>query len=187
MPAARQHKNFQGRNFHKKRRTDTLSRRDRSNLMSRIRSAGSKMESSFVATLKSRCKEPFELNDRSVLGKPDLVFRKVKTCVFLDSDFWHGWQYPRWKHLLKSDFWRTKIHKNRERDKAVTRKLRQQGWTVMRFWEHHLRENVETSIAAVTSTVLSKRGISTRKNRLRMRASRSKSSPARGLSRGHHS
>ncbi len=159
MPAPRRQRNFQGRNFRKKRRADTLARRDRSNLMSRIRSSGSKMESAFVAILKKLCRRSLALNDRTVLGKPDIVFRRARVCVFLDSDFWHGWQYPRWKHLLKTDFWRTKIDRNRKRDKEVTRKLRQQGWTVLRYWEHNLDEEIENAVKSVSSVVLSKSGI----------------------------
>jgi DNA mismatch endonuclease (patch repair protein) len=150
------------------------------------------MESSFVAFLKSRCEESFELNDRTIIGRPDIVFRQAKVCVFLDSDFWHGWQYPRWKHLLKTEFWRTKIHKNRERDKAVTRKLRRQGWTVIRFWEHDLREKTERAISAVTSMVFSKRGMSTTGSPLRNRASHQKSfhrpiSPTPAITPNDHS
>ncbi len=160
MASKRKHRNFQGRNFLKERRRDVLSRKNRSKLMSRIRSSGSKMEAEFIASLKLQCKEPFQVNDRSLIGRPDIVFAQQRICVFLDSDFWHGWQYPRWKHLLRNDFWRTKIKKNRERDKAVTRKLRQKGWTVVRVWEHELRPSAECATALVTSMVISKRRIS---------------------------
>jgi DNA mismatch endonuclease (patch repair protein) len=108
----------------------------------------------------------FRVNDPDVLGKPDIVFRQARVCVFLDSDFWHGWQYPRWKHLLRTEFWRTKIQRNRERDEKVTRKLRRKGWTVLRFWEHNLRDNIESAVASVASTLLSKNGIPRKGGRL---------------------
>ena len=103
MPTRRQ-RNFQGRNFKAVRQRDALTKRRRSMLMSRIRSSGSKMEAQFVAALKAASPRPFSLNDPGIFGKPDVAFREEKICVFLDSDFWHGWQYPRWRHLLKSDF-----------------------------------------------------------------------------------
>jgi len=177
MPISRRHKNFQGRNFNKKRRTDALSRSARSTLMSRVRASGSRMEASFVAILGSRCKETFKANDPTVLGKPDLVFRELKVCIFLDSDFWHGWQFPRWKHLMKSQFWRNKIQRNRERDKEVTRKLRREGWTVIRFWEHNLRGKIQNAVTAVTLTVFSKRRSLTSERRLKIPGGRSKSFP----------
>lgn len=156
MPTARRTSNFQGRNFRKRRRADAMTQRRRSRLMSRIRAYGSKMEVNFVATLKLRCEHSFEINDRDVFGKPDIVFRQEKICIFLDSDFWHGWQYPRWKHLLKTEFWRQKIQRNRERDRQVTRRLRRQGWTVIRFWEHNLDSKIEGAIALVMSHIREK-------------------------------
>jgi len=48
-------------------------------------------------------------------GKPDFVFTKAKLVVFVDGDFWHGWQFPRWKQKL-SEKWQEKIDRNRRRD-----------------------------------------------------------------------
>ncbi len=132
-------KNYLGRNFNKKRSPDSLSKKKRSFLMSKIRSRGTVFEKSFIIALKRFTKSQMRLNVVKVLGKPDIVFMKEGVCVFLDSDFWHGWQYPRWKNLLKDNFWRNKIESNRERDKKVTRSLRAQGWYVIRIWEHNLR------------------------------------------------
>jgi DNA mismatch endonuclease (patch repair protein) len=81
----------------------------------------------------------------------------LKVCIFLDSDFWHGWQYPRWKHLLKSDFWRQKIERNRERDRQVSRKLRQQKWRVVRVWEHNLRKNLEGTVIGIVESLKTQR------------------------------
>ena len=121
--------------------------------MGRIRSSGSKMETQFVAILQSLCRQPFSVNDPTVFGKPDVAFCKMKVCIFLDSDFWHGWQYPRWRHLLKSDFWRQKIERNRERDRQVSRKLRQQGWRVVRVWEHNLRNDLESTVTHIAESL----------------------------------
>ncbi|MGP8239585.1 MAG: DNA mismatch endonuclease Vsr [Limisphaerales bacterium] len=156
-------RNFQGRNFSKKRRADPLTPRRRSKLMSAIRSSGSKLETNFLDILRSRCAEPLKVNDSSVFGKPDIVFHRQKLCVFLDSDFWHGWQYPRWKHLLKSDFWRGKIERNRKRDNEVTRKLRREGWTVIRLWEHNLQTQTMSVIEAVVARVTPGRKVFARK------------------------
>ena len=106
--------------------------------MSKIRSKDTKFEKEFIAALKKATRKKFKTNVASIKGKPDIVFEKDKVCVFLDSDFWHGWQYPRWKHLLKNDFWRTKIENNRKRDKKTTAYLRRHGWKVIRIWEHNI-------------------------------------------------
>lgn len=111
--------------------------------MSRIRSRDTYFELSFLKILKKNIKNKFETNVSDIPGKPDIVFRRYKLCIFLDSDFWHGWQYPRWKHLLKTSFWTNKIENNRRRDRKVTLYLRKNGWTVFRFWEHDLKYKAE--------------------------------------------
>ena len=57
-----------------------------------------------MSELKKKTGKKFRTNVGDLRGKPDIVFQKEKVCVFLDSDFWHGWQYPRWKKVLKNDF-----------------------------------------------------------------------------------
>lgn len=117
--------------------------------MSKIRSKDTKFEKEFIAALKKATRKKFKTNVASIQGKPDIVFEKNKICVFLDSDFWHGWQYPRWKHLLKNDFWRTKIENNRKRDEKTTAYLRRHGWKVVRIWEHEVKRNQRDVIEKV--------------------------------------
>lgn len=142
-------KNYQGRDFKRKRRKDTLSKEKRSSVMSKIRSRGTKFEKDFIQELKKRVRNKFEVNVKEIRGKPDIVFRRKRVCVFLDSNFWHGWQYPRWKHLLKNDFWRGKIEKNRKRDRNTTQYLRREGWTVIRIWEHLIKTDFERALGKV--------------------------------------
>lgn len=123
--------------------------------MSKIRSKNTKFEKDFISLLNTVTPQKFHLHDKSLRGAPDIVFAKHKVCVFLDSDFWHGWQYPRWKHLLKDDFWRAKIENNRKRDDRNTKYLRSRGWLVMRFWEHQLRRDLLNSMKTLIDTIRS--------------------------------
>lgn len=107
--------------------------------MSKISSKNTKFERDFIDKLRSLTKKKFLVNVPEIKGKPDIVFQKEKICVFLDSDFWHGWQFPRWEHLLKNDFWRKKIETNRKRDAKNTNFLKRNGWSVVRLWEHQIR------------------------------------------------
>ncbi|MFZ4695985.1 MAG: hypothetical protein ACOYMV_12745, partial [Verrucomicrobiia bacterium] len=149
MKKRRRIRNVQGRDYGKRRAPDPLSRQKRSALMARIRGRGTDFEEQFIKAFRAACLVRFERNSNRVLGKPDLVFRHQRTCVFLDSDFWHGWQFPRWRHLLKNDFWRDKIAVNRKRDRYVTRTLRGQGWRVFRFWEHDLRGKLPAAVGRI--------------------------------------
>lgn len=134
--------NYLNRDFKKIRTSDSLSIKERSELMSKIRSRGTLFEREFVLALKKFVQSKFRTNVTSIKGKPDIVFLKERVCVFLDSNFWHGWQYPRWKSLLKNEFWRSKIENNRLRDRKTTRYLRKQGWKVVRFWEHEIKKDI---------------------------------------------
>lgn len=138
--------NYLNRDFKKTRSEDPLTKKERSNRMSKIRSRGTKFEADFIAVLKKKTRKKFELNVKEIKGKPDIVFKRDKVCVFLDSDFWHGWQFPRWQHLLKDEFWVKKITRNRKRDLEVKRYLIFQGWKVVRIWEHEINKDINKSI-----------------------------------------
>jgi len=146
-------RNNLNRDFSIQRNSDPLTVHERSRRMSLIRSKSTKFESDFIVALKKQTRKTFTSNDSSILGKPDIVFKRYKICVFLDSNFWHGWQYPRWKHLLKNDFWRDKIERNRTRDKKVTRKLRAEGWVILRFWEHQLKKNQSACVKKIADSL----------------------------------
>ena len=144
-------KNKLGRNFNKKRQKDKITSEKRSAVMSKIRSKGTRFEKDFTAELAKMVRDKFETNVTSLRGKPDIVFHRKNICVFLDSNFWHGWQYPRWKHLLKNDFWRDKIEKNRKRDRDTTRYLKRNGWKVIRVWEHSIKSDFDACLGSILS------------------------------------
>ena len=121
--------------------------------MSRIRSKGTKFEKDFIAQLKKRTRKSFQVNVKELKGKPDIVFERYNLCVFLDSDFWHGWQYPRWKHLMKNQFWRDKIEANRKRDRRNTAFLRRNGLQVIRIWEHNITSDVDSQINRILEAI----------------------------------
>lgn len=96
-----------------------------------------------------RKKLRYRVNYKKLPGKPDIVFTRYHVVVFCDGDYWHGhnWVVRGLGSLEEelagySNFWRTKILRNIERDKEVNEELRTQGWTVIRIWESDIRKNV---------------------------------------------
>src|SRR3990167_10024213 len=142
-------KNYLGRNFKKERTADRQSPQSRSSQMSRIHSKNTKLEEAFIAELNLRLPKKFITHVSSIKGKPDIVFEKEKVCIFLDSDFWHGWQYPRWEHLLKNDFWKKKIENNRARDRKNTAYLRNNDWKVVRVWGHEIKKDIGPVVSSI--------------------------------------
>ena len=84
----------------------------------------------------------------SMPGRPDLVFSKARVVVFIDGDFWHGYQYPRWRDRLSS-YWQAKIERNRARDSRNFANLRRRGWRVVRIWEHEVRNDVSRCVERI--------------------------------------
>jgi DNA mismatch endonuclease (patch repair protein) len=68
--------------------------------------------------------------------RADVAFVARKVAVFVDGCFWHGCpKHGTWPKT-NAAWWRSKIEGNRERDRDTGRRLRQAGWTVLRFWAH---------------------------------------------------
>lgn len=80
-------------------------------------------------------------------GKPDFVFPKLKTAVFVDGCFWHGCPRHGTQPTTHAQFWRDKIAANKARDRRVNSALRKRGWRVLRVWEHELRRRNELKLA----------------------------------------
>jgi DNA mismatch endonuclease (patch repair protein) len=71
--------------------------------------------------------------------RPDFVFPKSRTAVFVDGCFWHGCpRHATWP-AHRAAWWRRKIEGNKTRDRLVNRALRRSGWHVIRIWECDLR------------------------------------------------
>ena len=81
---------------------------------------------------------------KSVFGNPDIVFKGKKVAVFCDGEFWHGFDWENRKNQIKSmrEYWIPKIERNIQRDKEVTETLENAGWTVLRFWEKEIKEDI---------------------------------------------
>ncbi len=84
----------------------------------------------------------FRKHVRDLPGTPDFIFPRSKVAVFVDGDFWHGWQFTTWRHKL-APYWKNKIERNRRRDLQNFARLRQLGWVVVRVWEHDVLADVE--------------------------------------------
>lgn len=127
---------------------DIFTHKKRSEIMSAVKATNTRFEKNFFALLRKQGFR-FQTHYKKAYGKPDIALPSKKIAIFLDSDFWHGWQYPRWSHKLTSDFWVTKINTNRDRDKKVTKRLRRGGWKVIRLWEHQISKQPEKYIAKI--------------------------------------
>lgn len=90
----------------------------------------------------------YRINVSKLPGKPDIVMPKYKTVIFINGCFWHG--HDGCKHFVlpktNADYWETKIHGNKQRDKESTWRLQQQGWKVIVIWECEIQKSQLPSI-----------------------------------------
>lgn len=112
---------------------DVFTKEKRSWVMSRIKGKDTEAEKNVEIWLKSN-KIKFE-KQFNIPGKPDFVITKRNIALFVDGDFWHGYNYESRREKLNG-YWRNKIENNMKRDKIVNKKLRLLGWKVVRIWEH---------------------------------------------------
>lgn len=83
----------------------------------------------------------------------DIAFPRAKVAVFIDGCFWHGCPEHYQRPGSNRDYWDPKVARNRERDLETTAAFEDAGWTVLRFWEHAVRNDPVEVSAAVTSLV----------------------------------
>lgn len=84
----------------------------------------------------------FRLHDKNLPGKPDLIFPKYKTVVFVNGCFWHMHQNCKYFSVpkTKTEWWLEKLRGNRSRDILNYHLLKEKGWKVITFWECYLKE-----------------------------------------------
>ena len=134
---------------------DTLTPEARSRLMSRIRSKGTSIDLEMGKILAGSGAR-FEMYPR-MTGSPDFANRRRRIAVFCDGDFWHGYRYAD-KKRPAGRYWREKIERNMARDRYVTRRLRREGWSVLRFWEHDIHKNPAMCARRVRKKLAERRG-----------------------------
>ena len=102
----------------------------------------------------------YRLNVRKLPGKPDVVIGKIKIAIFVDGEFWHGYEWEKKKGKISAnrDYWIPKIERNMERDLQNSNELQRMGFVVIRFWEHEIRKDLEICINKIT-TIISERFI----------------------------
>ncbi len=120
---------------------DQFSPAERSAIMAKVKSTGNRTtEGRVEAALVASGVVGWVKHPREVLGKPDFFFPEQRLALFVDGCFWHG--CPVCKPLMPvshAEYWRAKIDRNRRRDNRHHRRLRRDGYHVMRVWEHELK------------------------------------------------
>jgi DNA mismatch endonuclease (patch repair protein) len=120
---------------------DNLSKEQRSYTMSRIKSRGNETTEQKAVGIFRKYGIKGWRKHVELPGKPDFIFRKHKIAVFIDGCFWHGCPKCGLRPKSNEEYWTAKIEGNRRRDKKAGKQLRKKGWSVLRLWEHSLKDS----------------------------------------------
>ena len=126
--------------------TDVLTPEQRRKNMSHIHGKNTKPELKLRKLLWAEGIRGYRVH-YNLPGKPDIVFTRKKIAVFVDGCFWHKCPVCFKPPATNEKFWNEKLGKNVERDRKVTSELESQGWTVLRFWEHEIKDSPEDVVA----------------------------------------
>jgi DNA mismatch endonuclease (patch repair protein) len=138
---------------------DIWDKEKRSEVMSKIRSKNTKPEMTLRKALFAKGFR-YRVNDKKLPGKPDLVFPKYKTVIFVHGCFWHRHEGCKYAYTPKTNtkFWVDKITSNSERDKINFQKLTALGWNVLTVWEceirHKYKHNISPLVDRIEATLL---------------------------------
>ena len=133
---------------------DTFAPLQRSEIMRRVRSSGTRPEL-IVRSMVRRMGVRYRSCPRNLPGKPDLVIAKERKAILVHGCFWHGHKCEAGK-LPSSNrvYWKGKQTKNARRDLQNARVLRARGWKLMVIWECQLRgeKRLQTKLSRFLST-----------------------------------
>lgn len=115
---------------------DRVSPEKRSEIMRRVRSKHTRPEL-IARSAAHRLGLRFRLHDASLPGRPDMVFKRWKTVVFVNGCYWHRHENCKKATTPKTneEFWLAKFKANRIRDQRNYRNLEEQGWRVIVLWQ----------------------------------------------------
>lgn len=93
----------------------------------------------------------YRRNYKVLPGKPDIAITKYKIAVFVDGEFWHGFNWKEKKKKIKNNrnYWIPKIEKNMIRDKRNDQLLKEMGWEPIHFWGQLVLKNTDYCVEMV--------------------------------------
>lgn len=93
----------------------------------------------------------YRLNDKRLPGSPDIALAKYKIAIFVDGEFWHGYDWEKRKTRLRSnrEYWTEKIEENIARDRRNDALLEEMGWIPVHFWEKEIKKDLPGCVRIV--------------------------------------
>ncbi|MHB0989369.1 MAG: very short patch repair endonuclease [Bellilinea sp.] len=131
---------------------DNLSSENRIKTMRSVKGKGTYPERRFFAMLAGMGCRGWRKNVKELYGKPDVVFFNNKIAIFIDGCFWHGCPICERKiPVTNHEYWEHKVKRNVELAEINNKRLLDEGWIVIRYWEHDIK--TKDGIQQIKSTL----------------------------------
>lgn len=97
----------------------------------------------------------YRRNYKKLPGSPDIAITKHRIAIFVDGEFWHGYDWANRKIRLhrNKEYWIEKIEENISRDRRNDLKLLELGWIPVHFWEKEIKDNVDKCTSAILDLI----------------------------------
>lgn len=98
----------------------------------------------------------YRKNYKQLSGTPDIVIVKNKIAIFIDGEFWHGYDFENQKKRLhhNKEKWISKINKNMKRDKKDNEQLKKMGWKVIRYPSKYVINHTEECVTEIMQEIV---------------------------------
>ena len=104
----------------------------------------------------------YRLHDKKLIGNPDIVFKKIKTVVFINGCFWHAHDNCKLNRIPKQnkEYWEKKISGNKIRDRKNAIWYIENGWNIITIWECELkRDKIENTLTTLLSSIATQKNV----------------------------
>jgi len=132
---------------------DIFTPKKRSSVMSKIKSKNTGLElrvrkKLFFMGFRYRVNYP-------ITGKPDIVFPRIKTAIFINGCFWHQHNHCKLSYMPKTntEFWSNKLAGNLKRDSKINDELKKNGWRVMTLWECKIEKDLDKEVRSLVHKI----------------------------------
>lgn len=127
---------------------------ERSKLMSKIKSKNGPVERKLAKALWHHGVR-YRLNYKKLPGSPDIAITKYRIAIFVDGEFWHGYNWEQKRTRIKNNrqYWIDKIETNMNRDKRNNDDLFLLDWYVIRFWAHDVDRRIDYCVDTILDAI----------------------------------
>jgi DNA mismatch endonuclease (patch repair protein) len=134
--------------------TDIYTSAQRSEVMAKVRGRDTAIERLLRSALH-RFGLRFRLNVSTLPGRPDIVFPRYRTVVFVHGCFWHRHKGCKRASVPQSNqpFWEARFSANLKRDQLVAETLQKTGWQVLVVWECEIARNLLESARQIRKRI----------------------------------